>query len=271
MSHRAGPYDAEVRPRLSDLIGPHTPVEIGGGDICRAYRAGPYFAKTPLRPDPYLLPVEAQGLRAIGSLAPEVVAVTAEWLVLEWVDEVGPTAGAAAQLGRHLAGLHQRRVLAFGAGPEHGRIGSLPMPAGEYDNWPQMYAELRIRPLADGLPHCSALAEALLKQPGWAGPAEPASLLHGDLWAGNILWSNPPRLVDPACHTGHRETDLAMLALFGTPHLDTILAAYNEVHPLAEGWRDRVGLHQLWPLLVHNRLFGGGYAARAEQIAAGYL
>jgi fructosamine-3-kinase len=95
--------------------------------------------------------------------------------------------------------------------------------------------------------------------------------LHGDLWSGNVLWSDPVRLIDPASHTGHRETDLAMLALFGTPHLDRILAAYQEVYPLSQGWQTRVGLHQLWPLLVHHRLFGGGYGARAERIAAGYL
>ena len=63
-------------------------------------------------------------------------------------------------------------------------------------------------------------------------------------------------VIDPAAHGGHREADLAMLALFGAPHLEAILAAYDEHRPLAEGWRDRVGLHQLHPLLVHAALFG---------------
>lgn len=66
-------------------------------------------------------------------------------------------------------------------------------------------------------------------------------------------------LIDPAAHGGHRETDLAMLALFGCPHLDEILAGYQEVRPLTAGWRDRVGLHQLYPLLAHVALFGSGY------------
>jgi fructosamine-3-kinase len=98
-----------------------------------------------------------------------------------------------------------------------------------------------------------------------AGPEEPPALLHGDLWAGNVHWAanGLVYLIDPAVHGGHRETDLAMLALFGCPLLDRVLAAYQEVTPLADGWPDRVPLHQLFPLLVHTELFGGGYAGRA--------
>ena len=96
-----------------------------------------------------------------------------------------------------------------------------------------------------------------------AGPAEPPSRIHGDLWAGNVLWSGEAGwLIDPAAHGGHRETDLAMLALFGAPHLDRILAGYNDATPLAAGWRARVPLHQLHPLLVHACLFGASYAER---------
>ena len=77
--------------------------------------------------------------------------------------------------------------------------------------------------------------------------------------------------MDPAAHGGHRETDLAMLALFGAPHLDTVLAAYDEAFPLADGWRERVALHQVFPLLVHAVLFGRGYAARAAAAARAAL
>ena len=80
------------------------------------------------------------------------------------------------------------------------------------------------------------------------------------LWSGGRGW-----LIDPAAHGGHRETDLAMLALFGAPHLDRILAAYAEASPLSDGWRSRVPLHQLHPLLVHVCLFGAGYAAPDPQ------
>ena len=106
-----------------------------------------------------------------------------------------------------------------------------------------------------------------------AGPAEPPARLHGDLWSGNVLWGADGRawLVDPAAHGGHRETDLAMLALFGAPHLDALLAAYDAERPLAAGWRERVPLHQLHPLLVHAALFGGGYGARAGAAARAAL
>ena len=93
-----------------------------------------------------------------------------------------------------------------------------------------------------------------------AGPAEPPSRIHGDCWAGNVLWSGDRGwLIDPAAHGGHRETDLAMLDLFGAPHLDRILVGYNDTAPLAAGWRSRIPLHQLHPLLVHACLFGSSY------------
>ena len=106
------------------------------------------------------------------------------------------------------------------------------------------------------------------------GPAEPPARLHGDLWSGNVLWGADGRawLIDPAAHGGHRESDLAMLALFGAPHLDAIMTAYDEAAPLAAGWRARIPLHQTWPLLVHAALFGGGYAEsaiRAVHLARG--
>jgi fructosamine-3-kinase len=88
--------------------------------------------------------------------------------------------------------------------------------------------------------------------------------IHGDLWSGNLMWTDSGvTLIDPAAHGGHRETDLALLALFGTPHLAAVLEGYQERQPLAEGWRERVGLHQLHCLLVHAEIFGGGYAAQA--------
>jgi len=219
---------------------------------------------------------EIHGLRALAAavpgLVPGTVHVDRRWLVLEWVEESGPSRAAAELLGRRLANLHRAPVRAFGIGHEHGRIGSLPMPAGDFASWPQMYARLRLEPLLDpGLPSTRRLAEALWEEPDWAGPPQSPSLLHGDLWSGNVLWGAAPVLIVPAAHTGHRETDLAMLALFGAPHLDTVIAAYDESHPLVEGWRDRVALHQVWPLVVHHRLFGGGYGARAEAIAEGYL
>ncbi len=265
---------------LTTVLGAHTATPIAGGDICRAYRVqtahAVYFAKTPRTPDPDMFSAEAWGLlalrEAVSGLTPEVVHADGQWLILEWVGQRPPIRSAARHLGRRLAQLHAVAAGPFGYGHAAGRIGSLPLPCGEYATWAQMYAQLRLEPLLDaGLPKCTVLAQALRTQPEWAGPPEPPSLLHGDLWSGNVLWAGDPVLIDPACHVGHRETDLAMLALFGAPHLEQILAGYQEVYPLADGWRERVALHQLWPLLVHHRLFGGGYGQRAEHIAAGYL
>jgi fructosamine-3-kinase len=148
------------------------------------------------------------------------------------------------------------------------------LPAG----WGGFYAELRLAPYTRSLPAEGArvvdlLCARLASDDGdRAGPPEPAARLHGDLWSGNVLWAGDGAVVvDPAAHGGHRETDLAMLALFGLPFLERVLAAYDEVFPLSEGWRERVGLHQLHPLLVHAELFGGGYGRRAVDVARRYL
>ena len=98
------------------------------------------------------------------------------------------------------------------------------------------------------------------------GPPEPPARLHGDLWAGNRLVGSGGEswLIDPAAHGGHREFDLAMMRLFGG-FGDACFAAYAEVAPLAEGWQERVPLHQLAPLVVHAIKFGGGYVGASVQ------
>jgi fructosamine-3-kinase len=104
-----------------------------------------------------------------------------------------------------------------------------------------------------------------------AGPPEPPARLHGDLWSGNVLWGRDGKawLIDPAAYGGHREVDLAMLRLFGSPG-PQFTAAYEERFPLAPGHAERVELYQLFPLLVHAALFGGGYAASAERVARAF-
>ncbi|MFI0239929.1 fructosamine kinase family protein [Streptomyces sp. NPDC016845] len=237
---------------------------------------------------PGALRAEAAGLRWLAAAktvaVPEVhrqddadAADDDEWLVTDRVAEGRATARSAARFGRDLAALHATGAPAFGApppgGPEDAAIGLAPMRNVPGDDWPRWYAEHRVLPYVrlavDGgslTPAESDTVEKTLDRlPELAGPAEPPARLHGDLWNGNVLWGQDGAawLIDPAAHGGHRETDLAMLHLFGAPHLDRILDGYQEAAPLADGWRDRVPLHQIFPLLVHTVLFGRGYAEQA--------
>jgi fructosamine-3-kinase len=155
------------------------------------------------------------------------------------------------------------------------RLGRLELPNEPLPDWPSFYAERRLRPLlaaASLSPSGTRAVEAVCDRlPELAGPPEPPARLHGDLWSGNVLAGadGRPWLIDPAAYGGHREVDLAMLKLFGSPAPRT-LAAYEEVAPLAEGHEERVELWQLFPLLVHAALFGGGYGASAERVARRY-
>src|SRR5204863_7580900 len=136
------------------------------------------------------------------------------------------------------------------------------------DGWPTFYARNRLLPLARYAPSVERVCERIHDL---AGPPEPRARLHGDLWSGNVLWGRDgrPWLIDPAAYGGHREIDLAMLNLFGSPG-PAFLAAYEERHPLAYGHAERVELWQLFPLLVHAALFGGGYGESAGRVAARY-
>ena len=152
-------------------------------------------------------------------------------------------------------------------------VGPLEFDLAPADDWPTFYAERLVRPLlAHGAVARDPVDRLCDRMAEFAGPAEPLARLHGDLWSGNIL-ADPqgrPWLIDPAAYGGHREVDLAMLRLFGGPS-PRVLAAYEEVAPLADGHEDRVVLWQLFPLLIHAVLFGGGYGRSAEDAARRYV
>lgn len=223
---------------------------------------------------------EVCGLRWLGAAGavrvPALLGDDTWWMVTERV-EVGPPDDPAAEaFGRALAALHASGAPAFGAappgGPEKAFIGLAGMTNARGDEWGAWYAEHRVlvylRQAVDAGVlqggEARAVEDVCARIGELAGPAEPPARLHGDLWNGNVLWGadGEVRVIDPAAHGGHRETDLAMLRLFGCPRLERVLAAYAEAAPLAEGWRDRVALHQLFPLLVHTVLFGRGYAGQ---------
>ncbi|MEW2076177.1 fructosamine kinase family protein [Streptomyces sp. NPDC012403] len=228
---------------------------------------------------------EAAGLRWLAGTGtvrvPAVHGHDAHRLVVDRVAQGPPGREAALRFGRELAALHAAGAPAFGApppgGPVEAFIGLAPMRNVTGDDWPGWYAGHRVLPylrraVDDGTVttgEAGVVERVCERLPELSGPAEPPARLHGDLWNGNVLWGadGHVRLIDPAAHGGHRETDLAMLALFGCPHLDAVLDGYREVAPLAGGWRTRVGVHQLFPLLVHAVLFGRGYAEQALAVA----
>ena len=227
---------------------------------------------------------EANGLRWLAepgaARVPTLLAADDTLLVSELVPPGEPTPESARRFGASLASLHAAGAPSFGA-PWPGYIAALPLDNEQTGGgWPSWYAHRRLLPYLRRARDNGALSssdaapiEAVIERiDDLSGPAEPPSRIHGDLWNGNVLWSGDDGwLIDPAAHGGHRETDLAMLALFGAPFLDRILRAYADVAPLADGWRGRVPLHQLHPLLVHACLFGSGYAAEAREAALAAL
>jgi len=217
---------------------------------------------------------EARGLRwlagAVAVPVPDVLGWDDRALVHSWIPPGRADIGAAGAFGQELARMHAAGADSFGA-PWPGFIASLPLdntscPADA--GWAGWYAERRVLPYLRRAADAGTLGPADVRLvetvtgriSELAGPREPPSRIHGDCWSGNVLWSKGRGwLIDPAAHGGHRETDLAMLALFGAPHLEHIIRAYARAAPLPDGWRARVPLHQLHPLLVHVCLFGAAY------------
>lgn len=253
----------------------------------------------------WLAEAQAEG----GLHAVRVFSASNTRLVEERVDEVRPTPAAARAAGRALAHTHAAGAPSWGCappgwdGPGYRVRGVLTpvVPGGSHvpSGWGAFYSEWRIlyfvRQLFDQgfftAEECALLERVASRVADGVFDAEQPLLvrrrveagecacarLHGDLWAGNLLWEREPRgpvaaggagdgaawtgaaLIDPMAHGGHAECDLAMLQLFGCAHLDELLGAYNEASPLADGWRERVGLHQLAPLLLHCLLYGYSY------------
>ncbi len=279
---------------------------LSGGDTCRAWRlrltdGASVFVKQAPSGAVGMAPLEADGLRWLGDngvRVPEVLAVGDSLLALSWVNSGRPTPAAAAALGRDLATLHSRSAAFFGCPPpgqpaaREGWVGAVRVPfadspgrpasgrGGDVADWAEFYVNRRLMPAAERAQRVGGLTDrtrrpiddlcdALLSRPQTvAGPAVAPAPIHGDLWSGNVMWQDDGAvLIDPSAVGGHPETDLAMLHLFGLPHLETALAAYESVRRMAADWRDRIPLHQVFPLLVHAVMFGSGYGAQAADAA----
>jgi fructosamine-3-kinase len=263
---------------------------VAGGCINHGMRVvtadGPVFVKYNAEAPPGLFAAEARGLDALraaadGLIVPRVLTFgeagdgVPAWLALEWLEPSARAPDFAERLGRGLAALHG----AGGAGGwgwmEDNFIGPLPQRNAPTGSWAEFWRTRRLEPQLDlarragRMPGKGADWERLLDRlPDVLAPAQAdgPSLLHGDLWGGNVLAApSGPAIIDPAVYRGHREADLAMTELFDG-FGDGFHAAYREAWPLQPGYPVRRAVYQLWYLLIHVNLFGGGYGAQTAAV-----
>jgi fructosamine-3-kinase len=277
--------DAAQRPFLLQRATP-----VGGGDINQACRlegtdGSRYFLKLNAARHHALFIAEAAGLQAIAATqtlrVPQVISHGASegmsFLVLEHLQLGGR--GDARRLGAQLAALHRHSADRFGF-PQDNFIGSTPQPNDWIDDWPNFWRERRLGfqlQLAAQNGYGGELqrlgAQLIAALPDLFADYSPQpSLLHGDLWGGNhgFLADGTPTVFDPAAYYGDRECDLAMTELFGAYPAD-FHAGYQAAWPLDAGYAKRRDLYNLYHILNHANLFGGGYARQAESMISALL
>jgi fructosamine-3-kinase len=223
-----------------------------------------------------MFPAEGRGLEWLAETKalriPEVIAAEEDFLALEFLESGSKRVKFDEELGRGLADLHRFSAGAPGWDFDN-FIGPLPQANERTESWAEFYAEQRLRPRFEAAIRSgvapgkwrSRFENLFERLPALVGD-EPMSRLHGDLWGGNLLVgpNGEPCLIDPAVYVGHREVDLAMMKLFGG-FPSRVFQSYDEAFPLLSGHELRVHLYQLYPLLVHVNLFGGGYVSSVER------
>lgn len=284
-----------LRARVESLLG-HAVVSVArvaGGDINDAFELGlagrrSVFLKTHANAPLTMFDAEAAGLEFLREAralrVPEVLSVapageSAPFLLLEFIRPGRPRPEFDVTLGRGLAALHRFGAPSFGFRAAN-FIGRLVQDNREHTSWAEFYREQRLEPQLRAAEAAGRAPLALrrkferlfAKLPELVGEAESPARLHGDLWSGNVHVDEhgAPCLIDPAVYGGHREMDLAMMRLFGGFD-ERVFSAYAEAYPLAAGHAERVHLYQLYPLLVHVNLFGGGYLSSVERALSEYL
>lgn len=273
--------------RLSGLTcAPSPERRVSGGSINACYRwlteGAPLFVKIGGSAAAPMLEAEAEGLEELEAAhalrVPKVLArgqiQAAAFLALEWLERGAADARSETRLGTGLAAQHARVAAAFGWRRDN-TIGSTPQANGQLVSWVEFYRERRLRPqlalaAARGFGALlGASGERLLEAvPQLLEGHRPVpSLLHGDLWGGNWFATEhgEPVIFDPAVYYGDREADLAMTRLFGG-FGRAFYRAYEEAAPLPPGAELRTELYNLYHVLNHANLFGGGYAAQAREM-----
>lgn len=262
----------------------------GGGSICQAgfldlADGRPLFLKFHPAAPPRFFLCEAASLAALREAAGDALTIpeavhAAEaagdapaFLILQALTEGPATAETDRALGRGLALLHRAAADSYGFEVDN-YLGLSPQENGRGEDWPAFFAERRLRPpfavLVDrgGFtgPIKTAFDKLLQRLPELIASDEPPALVHGDLWSGNILAlaGGGAAIIDPAAHYAHREVDLAMTELFGRQGAG-FYAAYDEAYPRSPGYAGRRELYNLYHLLNHARLFGGGYVAQSAR------
>jgi protein-ribulosamine 3-kinase len=286
-----------IREAVADIISRRAPAAITGfiaahgGCINHGGRlqttAGDFFLKwNQTATLKGMFECESKGLKLLRAThaihVPEVIATDEvenyQFLLIEYVDRQPARHDYWNVMGKQLANLH--RVHASHYGLDHNNyIGSLPQSNRQHQSWPAFLGSQRLTPLVEKAIQLgkapaswSHKFEQLLKKIDSLLPDEAPSLLHGDLWQGNVLINSvgAPCLIDPAVYYGHREVDLAMTQMFDT--FDPVFYhAYHEAYPLLPGFEKRFGIYNLYPLLVHLHLFGSSYVTPIQSTLNAYV
>lgn len=276
----------EISAATGEAFHAETVRHVGGGCINTAYLiedgARRFLVKTNQASNLAMFEAEAEGLSEISATrtirTPNQIctgiALDKAFLVLEFIDLRSHGKSREELLGRQLADMHRITSARHGWHRDN-TIGSTPQINTPTDNWLEFWRDRRLAPqlaLAASNGHNDRLqhqAEHLMARLDefLAGHNPPPSLLHGDLWSGNRAYSDKgePVVFDPAVYYGDRETDLAMTELFGG-FSATFYAAYHEAYPLDSGYQVRKTLYNLYHVLNHLNLFGGGYSEQAERM-----
>jgi protein-ribulosamine 3-kinase len=249
-------------------------------------KAGVFFLKWNESAPAGMFEAEAKGLKLLQDTGavrvPEIINTGTiegkDYLLLEFLESARRAANQAETLGRELAALHRSSSSYFGLDHDN-YIGRLPQKNESKQSWADFFIECRLKPQM-GLAADNGLIandtvlrfEAFYAKVPTLFPEEPPSLLHGDLWSGNVhtgpdgyAW-----LIDPAVYYGHREMDIAFTQLFGGFD-EAFYKAYNEVFPLQPGWEERTEICNLYPLMVHVNLFGTSYLPAIERTLSRYV